>query len=202
MAIRSAQAQDVARMATLLLDGFKLVPLKFQMFSGIVHAGLQADIHYRMAKPSLYQAFVAVNAIEQVVGTVEVQIQQSNSWLGLTGRYGYLSNLTVDSRYRRSGLAAALLQACAQQVIAWDEEQLLLHVMAENTSARRLYLRSGYQIQSRTQGLFFFTGKRNERLLLNRSLKGANLASGEILDGLRPSNHHPAIGGGTFEGVR
>ena len=189
-------------MATLLLDGFKLVPLKFQMFSGIVHAELQADIHYRMAKPSLYQAFVAVNAIEQVVGTVEVQIQQSNSWLGLTGRYGYLSNLTVDSRYRRSGLAAALLQSCAQQVIAWDEEQLLLHVMAENTSARRLYLRSGYQIQSRTQGLFFFTGKRNERLLLNRSLKGANLASGEIVDSLRLSNHHPAIGGGTFDGIR
>ena len=190
-------------MATLLLDGFKLVPLGLGLFSGMVHAGLQADIRYRMAKPSLYQAFVAVNAIEQVVGTVEVQIQQSTSWLGLTGRYGYLSNLTVDSRYRRSGLAAALIQACERQVIAWDEEQLLLHVMVENTSARRLYLRSGYRIQSRRKGLFSFTGRREERLLLNRSLKGA-AASGMIVDGsIRPADHrHAIVEKSTFEGVR
>lgn len=190
-------------MATLLLDGFKLVPLGLGLFSGMINAGLQADIRYRMAKPSLYQAFVAISAIEQVVGTVEVQIQQSTSWLGLTGRYGYLSNLTVDSRYRRSGLAVALIQACERQVIAWDEEHLLLHVMAENTSARRLYLRSGYRIQSRTQGLFFFAGHREERLLLNRSLKAATM-SGMISDGLiRPSDHRQTIGGGsTFEGVR
>ena len=190
-------------MATLLLDGFKLVPLGFGLFSGMIHAGLKADIRYRMAKPSLYQAFVAVNAVEQVVGTVEVQIQQSTSWFGPTGRYGYLSNLTVDSRYRRSGLAAALIQTCAQQVIAWGEEHLLLHVMAENTSARRLYLRSGYRIQSRTQGLFFFAGYREERLLLKRSLKAATL-SGLISDGLiRSSDHRQAIANGsTFEGVR
>ena len=190
-------------MATLLLDGFELVPFGFGLFSGIVHTGLKADIRYRMAKPSLYQAFVAVNAIEQVVGTVEVQIQQSRSWLGPTGRYGYLSNLTVDSRYRRSGLAAALIHTCAQQVIAWGEEHLLLHVMAENTSARRLYLRSGYRIQSRNQGLFFFAGHREERLLLKRSLKVATL-SGMISDGLiRSSDHRQAIGNGsTFEGVR
>ncbi len=191
-------------MATLLLHGFELVPLGLGLFSGIIHAGLQADIRYRMAKkPSLYQAFVAINAIDQVVGTVEVQIQQSTSWLGPTGRYGYLSNLTVDSRYRRSGLAAALIQACEQQVIAWDEEHLLLHVMAENTSARRLYLRSGYRIQARTQGLFFFAGHREERLLLNRSLKAVT-DSGMISDGLiRPADPRQTLrNGSTFEGAR
>ena len=193
MAIRSAQTQDIAKMAALLLEGFKLVPLGLGLFSGMMSAGLQADIRYRMAKPSLYQAFVAVNAIEQVVGTVEVQIQQSTSWLGLTGRYGYLSNLTVDFRYRRSGLAAALIQACEQQVIAWDEKQMLLHVMAENISARRLYLRSGYRIQSRKHGLLFFTGRREERLLLNRSLR-ETAASGIVEDSLvKPADHRPAI---------
>ena len=180
-------------MATLLMEGFKLVPLGLGLFSGMMSAGLQADIRYRMAKPSLYQAFVAVNAIEQVVGTVEVQIQQSTSWLGLTGRYAYLSNLTVDFRYRRSGLAAALIHACEQQVIAWDEEQILLHVMAENTSARRLYLRSGYRIQSRRHGLFFFAGRWEERLLLNRSLR-RTATSGIIADSLiRPVNQRHAI---------
>ena len=180
-------------MAALLLEGFKLVPLGLGLFSGMMSAGLQADIRYRMAKPSLYQAFVAVNAIEQVVGTVEVQIQQSTSWLGLTGRYGYLSNLTVDFRYRRSGLAAALIKACEQQVIDWDEEQMLLHVMAENTSARRLYLRSGYRIQSRRHGLFLFAGKREERLLLNRSL-GGTATSGISADSfVRPADHRHTI---------
>ena len=180
-------------MAALLLEGFKLVPLGLGLFSGMMSAGLQADIRYRMAKPSLYQAFVAVNAIEQVVGTVEVQIQQSTSWLGPTGRYGYLSNLTVDFRYRRSGLAAALIEACERQVIAWDEEHMLLHVMAENTSARRLYLRSGYRIQSRSHGLFLFVRRQEERLLLNRSLR-KTATSGIIADSLiEPADHRHAI---------
>lgn len=168
--IRSAQAQDIVSMAGLLAVGFQLVPPEFRLFSGMVSAGLQSDIRYRMAGPSLWQAFVAVDRMGQVVGTVEVQIQKPNFWLGLTGLYGYLSNLTVDVRSRRSGVAAALVQACEQQVVAWGREHIFLHVMGENTSARRLYLRSGYRIHSRKRGRNFSSGRLEEKLLLHRRL--------------------------------
>ncbi len=167
LSIRSAQIEDVATMATLLVEGFQLVPPPLKWLSGIVVAGLQTDIRYRLARPSLCQAFVAVTGT-RVVGTVEVQIQQRTVWTGGSG--GYLSNLTVDPDFRGAGVAALLIQACEQQVLAWGQDQLLLHVMGENASARRLYLRSGYFIQSRTQRVRLISGNFEERLLLHRRL--------------------------------
>jgi ribosomal protein S18 acetylase RimI-like enzyme len=166
--IRLAQIADVSTMATLLVEGFQLVPPPLKWLSGLVVAGLQTDIRYRLSRPSLCQAFVAVERGGRVVGTVEVQIQQRTVWAG--GGGGYLSNLTVDPAVRGAGVAAALIQACEQQVLAWGQDHLLLHVMGENVSARRLYLRSGYFIQSRTQRVSLLSGNFEERLLLYRRL--------------------------------
>ncbi len=169
LSIRSAQIEDVSTMATLLVEGFQLVPPPLKWLSSIVVAGLQTDIRYRLSRPSLCQAFVAVTEGKRVVGTVEVQIQQPSVWSGRLGG-GYLSNLTVERQFRGSGVATALIQACEQQVLAWGQDHLLLHVIGENTSARRLYLRSGYFIQSRTQRVSIISGNFEERLLLHRRL--------------------------------
>jgi ribosomal protein S18 acetylase RimI-like enzyme len=168
--IRSAQAQDVPQIANLLLDGFQLVPPELRWFSGVVGAGLQTDIRARMARSVLCQVFVAVDPTGTVRGTVEVQIQQPSLWRGVAGGSGYLSNLTVAAGYRRSGLATALIKACEEQVITWGKDHLYLHVMGNNASARRLYLRSGYRIQSRTEEINLFSGNLKERLLLHRPL--------------------------------
>jgi ribosomal protein S18 acetylase RimI-like enzyme len=169
LSIRSAQIEDAATMAMLLVEGFQLVPPPLKWLSGIVVAGLQTDIRYRLSRRSLCQAFVAVTGGQRVVGTVEVQIQQPSVWFGgLSG--GYLSNLTVEQGFRGSGVAAALIQACEQQVLDWGQDRLLLHVLGENASARRLYLRSGYFIQSRTQRVRLISGNFEERLLLQRRL--------------------------------
>ncbi len=168
--IRSAQVQDVSQIANLLLDGFELVPPELRWFSGVVSAGLQTDIRARMVRAVFCQVFVAVDPMGTVRGTVEVQIQPPSFWRGGAGGSGYLSNLTVDAGYRRSGLATALIKACEEQVITWGKEHLYLHVMGNNASARRLYLRSGYRIQSRTEEINLFSGDLKQRLLLHRPL--------------------------------
>jgi ribosomal protein S18 acetylase RimI-like enzyme len=165
--VRLAQVQDISQMATLLLEGFQLVPLELRWFSGMMSAGLQTDLRSRLIRPGLGQAFVAVNSMGFVMGTVEVQIQKSNFWLGTTGGVGYLSNLTVADRYRGLGVATALIKTCEDQVLAWGQSHLFLHVMSANIPARRLYLRSGYWIQSRTE----------DRLLLHRRLGSASIES-------------------------
>jgi ribosomal protein S18 acetylase RimI-like enzyme len=168
LSIRSAQTADLPTLSLLLVEGFQLVPPPLKWLSGLVVAGLQTDIRYRLARPSLCQVFVAVDRSGQVVGTVEVQIQQRTVWSGGWG--GYLSNLTVDPTFRGVGVASLLIQACEQQVLAWGQNHLLMHVMGENASARRLYLRSGYFIQSRTQWVRLGSGKFEERLLVSRRL--------------------------------
>ena len=168
--VRRAQAEDIASMATLLIEGFQLVPPPLMALQGMVRAGLQSDLQFRMAQPKQYRAFVAIDAQQQVVGTVELQMQMGLFPWDNGIPYAYLSNLAVDPWVRRSGVAQSLLASCEQQVRSWGEKNVFLHVMAENTSARRLYLQAGYRCQSSGESLNLNNGKVEVRLFLHRRL--------------------------------
>ncbi|MEM6591364.1 MAG: GNAT family N-acetyltransferase, partial [Cyanobacteria bacterium P01_C01_bin.73] len=47
-----------------------------------------------------------------IVGTVEISCRPNSLWLLNQPRYLYLSNLTVDTQFRRQGAAQQLLNAC------------------------------------------------------------------------------------------
>ncbi len=165
--VRSATREDVAGMAQVLVRGFSLVPWVWMM--PMIQAGIQADLHSRMGRKNLYQAFVAVNPDRpcEVMGTVEVTLQKPA--LGQPA-YPYLASLTVDSSYRRLGIARQLIQACEEQVYLWHRDDLYLHVLADNGAARRLYLRLGYCIHGQQSCLNPASGGVEHRLLLHRHL--------------------------------
>ncbi len=165
--VRSATREDVAGMAHILVKGFSLVPWLWMM--PMMQAGIQADLHARMGRKNLYQAFVAVDADRPhgVMGTVEVSLQKPA--LGQSA-YPYLASLTVESGYRRLGIAKQLIQACEHQAYLWNQNGLYLHVLADNVAARRLYLRLGYYIHAQLSFLNPAHGGMERRLLLHRHL--------------------------------
>lgn len=171
--IRSAQAEDAAGMAKVLVEGFSL--MAWPWLNPIAQAGIQADLQARMGRKNLYQAFVAVDSRSprQVIGTVEVTLQKS--MFQFQPAYPYLASLTVAAGYRRQGIAQQLVRACEHQVYLWNRDSLYLHVLADNTAARRLYLNLGYSIQARSAHLNPTHWTIEHRILLHHHLISGRL---------------------------
>ncbi|KAG8469927.1 hypothetical protein KFE25_006382 [Diacronema lutheri] len=60
-------------------------------------------------------------------------------------RVAVLSNLVVEPRARRRGIARKLVRKCEDEVRAWGFDKLYLKVEAPNSPARKLYEKLGYR---------------------------------------------------------
>ncbi|KAK9825784.1 hypothetical protein WJX74_007339 [Apatococcus lobatus] len=58
----------------------------------------------------------------------------------------YISNMAVDPRFRRRGVALGLLVAAARLCEASGYERMFLHIQAGDSAAEALYLKAGFQI--------------------------------------------------------
>ena len=63
-------------------------------------------------------------------------------------RHSYILSLYVMPEHRRQGIATGLMQVAQNWAKARGDRQLGLQVFAENTSARSLYQKLGYQTHS------------------------------------------------------
>lgn len=54
----------------------------------------------------------------------------------------------VSSRYRRRGVATALVRACEKACLHWGYDRMYLKVTAGNVAAEKLYQSLGYDIHS------------------------------------------------------
>jgi ribosomal protein S18 acetylase RimI-like enzyme len=61
-----------------------------------------------------------------------------------SNRYGYVSDIFVDPRYRGRGVAQGLLSAAEGHLAATGVTRLRINVLANNASARRAYERYGF----------------------------------------------------------
>ncbi len=110
---------------------------------------------------------------ESVLGTVELALNAQPRG-ERTHPYPYLSNLAVQPRWRRRGVAQHLLAACQQHAHAAGQSQLYLHVLENNYGARKLYLHSGYQLHSMDHHWSSWLLGRPRRLLLYRNFAPPN----------------------------
>ena len=67
-------------------------------------------------------------------------------WLRVEGTRAWLLDLEVEPRHRSSGWGAAALAAAEREATRRGAVELRLSVFADNTAARRLYERAGYQV--------------------------------------------------------
>lgn len=90
----------------------------------------------------------------------------------------YVTDVVTAKRYRRQGVAQALMEAAEEHARSKvDCSQLLLHVQASNTGALQFYRKLGYRPVSKMKGLNVQTLAENAgtagQLLLRKTLKAS-----------------------------
>lgn len=192
VAVRSVQQQDLASLAEVLVNSFHSKEGVLGIFYPLLRMGIYEDLRSRLRnKTHRYACLVAVHTsktetlnaahlhqlatipgmVECPIGTVELTVRASQPWHARqsTG-YLYLSNLAVQSEYRCHGVAQQLLQACEQRALDWGFENIYLHVLENNLSARRLYRKAGYQLHEVEAGIGTWLMGQPKQLFLRKVL--------------------------------
>mmetsp|Transcript_7787 Transcript_7787/g.11608 ORF Transcript_7787/g.11608 Transcript_7787/m.11608 type:complete len:218 (-) Transcript_7787:203-856(-) len=60
----------------------------------------------------------------------------------------YMYNLAVDQRWKRRGIAAALIKMCEEKALECNREAMYLKVREGNEAATLLYQKAGYEVAS------------------------------------------------------
>jgi ribosomal protein S18 acetylase RimI-like enzyme len=172
--IRAAKPQDLDYLAEILANSFHSRGGITGWFYPLFRLGIYEDLRHRLqSSSSRYVCLVGIyrgspggetqdslwvepevtgNNVnlqqrDYLVGTVEMTLRSTNPWRFYNGSgYPYLSNLAVQSDYRRQGVARQLLLACEQIALNWGYQDLYLHVLENNHKARGLYSQLGYRL--------------------------------------------------------
>jgi ribosomal protein S18 acetylase RimI-like enzyme len=169
--IKTAQSCDLSQAAAVITESFHPAGDWSSWFSPLLRLAIQQDLRMRVEDCSQhYICLVGMTPTcqyqQQLVGVIEVALRCLDAWQD--SRFAYISNLAVRPDYRRQGLAQQLLLACEQQVKVWGLPELYLHVLENNHSARSLYGKLGYRLQtSDTFWLGMLLGQ-PRRLLLHK----------------------------------
>ena len=150
-----------------------------RLLQPLFQLGIREDLRYRLQRPAnQYACLVAIprprqpggaeaggDELPSIVGTLELAVRRP-FWT--SDRYIYISNVAVDSGFRRRGIAQKLLQASEAVGRSWGLSRLDLHVMTDNLPARRLYARAGYTVRKDDRSFDIF--QRSKRMLLRKDL--------------------------------
>lgn len=177
--IRCAHQDDVNVLSILLVQSFNqgVKDGSGQWLQSLLRLSIRADLQQRFrAKAPYYRCLVATSSscevntsVSVIVGTVELSARHQTLW-PLSNRYLYLSNLAVQSDYRRQGIACKLLRECEKVAIQWGFTSIYLHVKENNTPARQLYERVGYRLKKVDFNLGTFILGQPQTLFLGKQL--------------------------------
>ncbi|KAB8316277.1 GNAT family N-acetyltransferase [Tolypothrix campylonemoides VB511288] len=178
--IRGAIAADLTGVAQIIAESFHSQNGFFGWLFPLLRLGIYEDLRHRLASPAPHHVcLVAVDrtadAANNLVGTVELGVRFSDSWIQSGKSFPYLSNLAVHPKYRRQGAASELLTGCEKVALSWGFQDLYLHVLENNHHARQLYFKLGYQVHKVESHLDAFFLRRSRQILLHKRL---NLDSG------------------------
>jgi ribosomal protein S18 acetylase RimI-like enzyme len=189
--IRSVQEQDLPRLAEVLAHSFHSQDGLWGLLYPLLRMGIYEDLRSRLRNKAhryaclvavqsgqaqttaqLYQLATVPGMGDRPIGTVELTVRTSQIWQPHLGKgYLYLSNLAVQVDFRKHGVAQQLLQACEQKALEWGFENIYLHVLENNYSARRLYRKAGYQLHEVEAGLGTWLMGQPKQLFLRKALR-------------------------------
>lgn len=172
--IRTAQFQDLQGLAEVLAYSFHSFQGMSSWLYPLVQLGIYEDLKRRRHSESDHHiCLVAVKLIPNrpplVLGTVEISLKSAN-WTLQRSYYPYISNLAVVSSWRRQGIASQLLVKCEQIAQQWRHQQVYLHVLENNYSARALYSSLEYQLIHTEWSFNSWLWSSPQRLLLSKKL--------------------------------
>lgn len=194
--VRTMRQYDLPGLADLLASSFHSQDGTFGWMYPLLRMGIYEDLRSRLrAKQNHQVCLVAVQpaapdasqpsplalrspqvAVAQAVaggdrllGVVELSVRTPLLWQPRT-QHLYLSNLAVNPRVRRQGVALKLLQTCEQVAQEWGYHDLYLHVLENNHQAKRLYLKVGYRLKRVDTNFSSLLLRRPRQLFLHKSL--------------------------------
>lgn len=176
--IRAAEQNDLKGLTEVLTQSFHPPQGLLYWIYPLLKLGIYEDLRSRLrASSPRYRCLVASKVMatvageqEEIVGTIEIALRSSRTWLMVESHTPYISNLAVSNTYRRQGIARKLLLKCEQISLEWGFRELSLHVLENNYQARQLYLTSGYQLYRIEPDISSWLLQHPRRLLLNKKI--------------------------------
>ncbi len=173
--IYPAAIKDTRGLGEVLAYSFYDFPDYLGWIYPLVQFTISEDLRYRLRTASpVYCCLVASlsNLQEElaIAGTVEITLRASGFWSNNI-QYPYISNLAVKEKYRRQGIGSQLLHKCEQIALYWGYQEIRLHVLERNDSAKQLYAHNGYQICQVEPSWGQFCFDNSPRLLLKKTLE-------------------------------
>lgn len=180
--VRPARQPDIGALADVLASSFHQQSGWMAWLYPVLRLGIYEDLRSRLRSPN--QPYVCLVAVDRrpanpasgsperdrIVGTVEMSLRNNYLWRSRSSQELYISNLAVQTPYRRQGVGQKLLQVCEQVAQDWEFQTLSLHVLETNQQARGLYHKLGYQCCSVETGLKTWILAQPRRFLMKKSL--------------------------------
>ncbi|MGH7999405.1 MAG: GNAT family N-acetyltransferase [Brasilonema sp.] len=173
--IRAATLGDLTGVAQIIAESFHHQSGVLGWLFPLLRLGIYEDLRHRLASPvphhiCLVAVDMSADTANNIVGTVELGVRFSDSWMQIGKSFPYLSNLAVNPQYRRQGAASGLLTASEKVSLSWGFQDLYLHVLENNHQARQLYFKLGYQEHIVESHLNIFFLRRSRQILLRKRL--------------------------------
>lgn len=189
--VRAARSADLPELADLLAASFHTQDGLLGWAYPLFRIGILEDLRTRFRSYSAH--YVCLVAVERaiasdshesdkqsftagaltnniLVGTVEMNLRHPHFWQVMGTRQMYISNLAVSKHHRRKRIAHKLLLTCERIALSQGFQDLYLHVLDNNTPARRLYTQMGYEVKTlEWSPTAWFLGQ-SQQLFLHKSL--------------------------------
>lgn len=150
LTIRPAEFADTREVSFILAHSFYNFADYLAWMYLVLQFTIGEDLRYRLRSAApLYRCLVATYSDPEigliVAGTVEITLRTPSFWSNNI-QYPYISNLAVREDCRRRGIGSQLLARCEQIALDWGYNEIRLHVLDKNNSAKALYNQNGYEV--------------------------------------------------------
>ncbi|MEM7554046.1 MAG: GNAT family N-acetyltransferase [Cyanobacteria bacterium P01_A01_bin.84] len=177
--IRAASPADLTIVAQMIADSFHSQNGFWGIFFPLLRLGIYEDLRHRFASRVPNHICLVVidtkaETTQNLVGSVELSLRFSDSWMFPRKSFPYLSNLAVHPQYRRKGVASSLLTSCEKIALTWGFNDIYLHVLQNNYKARQLYFKSGYHVRNVEFNWNTFLLRRSQQIFLHKHLSRNN----------------------------
>ncbi len=175
LTIYPAAIKDTRGLGEVLAYSFYDFPDYLGWIYPLLQFTISEDLRYRLRTASpvyccLVASFNHLQGEAAIAGTAEITLRSPGFWSNNI-QYPYISNLAVKEKYRRRGIGSQLLHKCEEIALDWGYQEIRLHVLNENDTAKRLYTRNNYQICQIEPSWQQFCFDNSTRLLLTKILK-------------------------------
>jgi ribosomal protein S18 acetylase RimI-like enzyme len=145
--IYPATLSDLEQLTEVLAHSF-YAPAGIQgLFFPMQKFGIQQELRQRLRARQQGYCCLAAWTGPHLVGTLEISLRKFRAVPG-QNRQPYISNLAVLPHWRKQEIAAELMRGAEGIVQVWGYHRLHLHVLENNSVARRLYQKLYYQVLS------------------------------------------------------